>query len=276
VHLTQHEPVAGGRVLDAGRVHVGGHLVHASGQPDVGGVGEPGPERDGQLPRGAADRQREALVRGDVDVEHVVAQARVLGEVGANGRGRGGGWGVGRQHQDPGMIVPDPELGRRADHALGRPPVGLAGADLHASGQHRPGQGQRHPVPDGEVHRAADHVLLAGAGVDRAVPDGLLELGQLLDLGHLGHHDAARVLADLLDGLDLQAGRGEPPRHLGGVGVGPDGRVLEQPRQRNPHHASIPNARLNRTSPSTVSLMSSTPCRIISVRSIPSPNANPL
>ena len=53
-------------------------------------------------------------------------------------------------------------------------------------------------------------------------------------------------------------------------------RAAQQPGQRNSHHASIPSALLNRTSPSRVSLMSVTPCLIIRVRSMPSPNANPL
>ncbi len=94
-----------------------------------------------------------------------------------------------------------------------------------------------------------------------------------------------------LDRLDLQAGRGEPPGHLGGEGNRQPGgsqadarlavgglnrRILQQPGQRDPHHASIPNARLNRTSPSTVSLMSVTPCLIIRLRSMPSPKAKPL
>ena len=60
------------------------------------------------------------------------------------------------------------------------------------------------------------------------------------------------------------------------VGTGLERHVLKQPGQRDPHHASIPNARLNRTSPSTASLMSVRPCLIIRVRSMPSPKAKPL
>ena len=51
---------------------------------------------------------------------------------------------------------------------------------------------------------------------------------------------------------------------------------LEQPGQCDAHQASTPNARLNRTSPSRVSLMSDNPLRTISVRSMPRPNAKPL
>jgi hypothetical protein len=85
-------------------------------------------------------------------------------------------------------------------------------------------------------------------------------------------------VANLLDRLDFQPGRGQPPGDLGGggVGFGLERHVFQQPGQRDPHHASIPNALLNRTSPSTVSLMSVTPCRIIRVRSMPSPKAKPL
>src|SRR5580692_7285391 len=197
--------------------------------------------------------------------------------VGGGGAGGvGGGGGVSRQHQDPRVVIADGQLRRRADHPLGHPAVGLARGDLEAAGQHRAGHGQRHQVAHREVAGAADHVLLAGAGVHPAVPNWLLELGELLDLGHLADDHAGDLLPDRLDGLHFQARRGQPARDLGGLGGGIDGRVLEQPRERDPHYASIPNARLNRTSPSTVSLMSVTPCRIISVRSIPRPNANPL
>ncbi len=190
------------------------------------------------------------------------------------------------------MVLADCQLRGRADHPLGRTAVRLARADLDAAWQRRAGRRERHEVADGEVDRAADDLMLGpGTGRHPAVPDRLPVPGKLLDLPHLRHHDTADVVPDRLDRLDLKAGRGEPPGDLGGHGTGQaclgqadaglavgglKRRELEQPGQRDPHHASIPNARLNRTSPSTVSLMSVTPREIISVRSMPSPKAKPL
>lgn len=52
--------------------------------------------------------------------------------------------------------------------------------------------------------------------------------------------------------------------------------VLPQPGKRDAHQISIPNGRVNRTSDSTMSRMSSTWWRNISIRSMPNPKANPL
>ena len=79
-----------------------------------------------------------------------------------------------------------------------------------------------------------------------------------------------------LDGLHLEPGRGQPRGDLGGLDGHLHRRVLAQPGKRKLHgQISIPKARLNRTSPSVVSRMSVTPLPIMSVRSMPSPNANP-
>ena len=51
--------------------------------------------------------------------------------------------------------------------------------------------------------------------------------------------------------------------------------MLAQPRHRDAHQTSSPNGTVKRTSPSTMSRMSSTPCRNISVRSMPIPKAKP-
>ena len=110
------------------------------------------------------------------------------------------------------MVVADGQLGGRADHPLGHPAVGLPRADLEAAGQHRAGRasGTRSPAAKLTAPQMTCRSC-AVAGGHLAVPDRLAELGQLLDLAHLGHHDAADVVPDLLDRLDLQAGRGEPP-----------------------------------------------------------------
>ena len=87
-HLAEHEPVARGGILDAGRVHLVGHRSDIGGQIGVGRVGEPDPVGRGQLPGHTADRERVAPVRRDRDVEHVVGEPAVLREVGAQRRVR--------------------------------------------------------------------------------------------------------------------------------------------------------------------------------------------
>src|SRR5690606_40075502 len=79
-----------------------------------------------------------------------------------------------------------------------------------------------------------------------------------------------------LDRLNLQARRDQLLGQLPAVDAGRELGVLAHPRKRSPHQISIPNGRVNRTSPSTMSYMSSTPCRNISVRSTPTPKAQPL
>src|SRR5690606_12481192 len=83
---------------------------------------------------------------------------------------------------------------------------------------------------------------------------------------------ALEVGAEVLDGLDLEA-RGDQLGLYVAAGLG--GRqvdVLPQPGKRDPHQISIPNGRVNRTSPSTMSRMSSTLWRNIRIR----PKAKPL
>src|SRR5690606_29705031 len=117
---------------------------------------------------------------------------------------------------------------------------------------------------------------------------------QLLDRQDLADHERPLdVGAGPLDRLDLQARRDQLLGQLPAVDAGRELGVLAHPRKRSPHQISIPNGRVNRTSPSTMSYMSSTPCRNISVpstkpyasstpcrnisaRSTPAPNAQPL
>ena len=240
-HLAQHEPVTRGRVGDTGRPDVPGHPAQVGAepgvrrQPGVGRVGERDPERDGELAGHAADGHAVTAVRGHGDVEDLVAQAGVADEVRAER-------GVGRQHQDAGVVIADAQLAGGADHALRHAAVGLALADLEAAGQHRAGLGQRHPVADREVGGAADDPevalaagLVAFLGRDLAVPDRLLELGQFLDREDFGDDDAADVVAGRLDGLHLEPGGGQPLGHLGRLDGHLHRRILAQPGKRKLH-----------------------------------------
>ena len=183
-HLAQHEPVAAGRVGDAGRIDVGADVIQRpaeqvrTGQVRLGRVGERHAERAGELAREPAHGHGVAAVGRHRDLEHLVAQPRVGHEVRAQR-------GVGGQHQDAGVVIAERQLAGRADHPLGDVAVGLARADLEPAGQHRAGQRERNPVAHGEVDRAADHPgrlvrrtgqLALGNG-DPAVPDRLLQPG---------------------------------------------------------------------------------------------------
>ncbi len=81
------------------------------------------------------------------------------------------------------MVGAQVEFGRRADHAVGGAAVGLARGDREVAGQRGAGQRHHDQVADGEVRCPADDVTRLGfADVDLDGPDGLLELGEFLDL----------------------------------------------------------------------------------------------
>ena len=271
-HGARGEAVAADRVGDLHRVAVGVGRGHV----EQGRVAQRQTVGDGGLAGDAAHRQAVAAVGGDRDVEDLVDEFEQRDGVGAD-------LVLGRQHDDAaGGVRAHAELVAGADHAVRGPAVRLARGDREVTGQHGAGQHHDDLVADGEVAGAADDLLgLAGAvglaDVDRAEADGLLEALQLLDGEDLADDERAlEAGAELLDGLDLKAGVDELGLH---VAAGLGGRqvdVLPQPGKRDPHQISIPNGRVNRTSPSTMSRMSSTLWRNISIRSMPKPKANPL
>ena len=81
------------------------------------------------------------------------------------------------------MVCAEVEFRGRTDHAVAGAAVRLAGGDGEVAGQYGPGQRHHDEVADSEVRCSADDVTwlrLTDVDLDRA--DGLLELGQLLDL----------------------------------------------------------------------------------------------
>src|SRR5699024_5058970 len=158
----------------------------------------------------------------------------------------------------------------------------LAGTDLETAGQHCTGQDDHDQVALGEVTGPTDDLLgLSGPvglpDVHPAEADGFFEPGQLLDLEHTPVHDRAReVGAEFVDGLDLQPGQCQLLGKAAGGDVGGKIDILPQPGHGHAHQISLPNAEVKRMSPSTMSRMSRTSCANISVRSIPSPKAQPL
>ena len=154
----------------------------------------------------------------------------------------------------------------------------LSHPSLSLAGQARTGQGDDDEVADGEVRRPADDAPGLGlADVDRAPADRLavavLLGGEVEDAAD--DDGSLDVGPGLLDGLDLQTrphqGVGQlPTREVGGQGGD-----VAQPADRGLHRAVPTSERLNRTSPSTMSRMSSALFRNIRVRSTPMPNAKP-
>ena len=251
---------------DGPPVTLGGGHGHAARGVDVVHVGG-----DGDLARQPAHGERVAAVGRDVQLDHRVVRPdqreRLVAGLG----------GVRRQHEDARVVGPDAELAHRRDHAVGHVPVGLARGDLEAARQHGARQRDHHEVADGEVGGPADHAargLLAD--VDLAPPDRLLEAGELLDLEHAADLHRAGDLRRRVDLLDLEADAHEGL--AGRLRRRQVGDVLGQPGLQHTHEGSscqMPKARLNRTSPSTMSRMSGMPLRNCRVRSMPMPNAKP-
>jgi hypothetical protein len=277
------ETVAG-RVLQADLPLAGAALARRH-RATSGGVDEVDVVGRGDLAGDPPDRERVAAVRGDGDVEHLVVEPE-------HGLGVEAHLGARRQHDDPRVVaVGLAEFALGADHPVGDVAVGLAGRDLEVAGQDRAGQRHHDHVAHGEVACAADDpataralplgLVVLSSDVDPAVPDVLLQLlrlAQFLDREHpTGHQRAGESGRAGVHGLDLEA-RGDDPlgdlttRHIGGQ----PGHELPDPGQRGAHQRSAPNGRLKRTSPSTMSRMSSASCRNITVRSMPMPKANPL
>ena len=231
-----------------------------------------------QLARDPAHRQAEPHVGRDRDVEDRVSETDdrtgVLTDLAA----------ARRQHDDAVVVLPEAELALGADHAVGDVAVGLARRDLEAAREDRAGQGHHDEVALDEVARTADdaphargvRVPVGGAHVDLAPADRLLELGELLDRAHVPDDErAGHVGAEVLDLLELEPdGHEAVADRLGRLGLRQVD-VVPHPGQRDAHQTSMPNCVVKRMSPSTISRMSVTSWRNISVRSMPMPKAKP-
>ena len=224
-----------------------------------------------------ADGQRVAAVGRDRDVEHLVAQVEQVDRVGAELAVADQ---VGGEHQDAVVVVAGAELAGRADHAVADVAVGLARGDREAAGQHGTGQRDDDVVADGEVARAADDAPRLAPRRRRPCTSGSScrwrrsrprttstrpsTSGPSMSWPGRSTVSTSRPAAT---SRSASSRAGDVGRQVG---------VVPQPGQRRPHQSSVPNGRAKRTSPSTMSRMSSAPCRDIRVRSMPMPNAKPV
>ena len=177
------------------------------------------------------------------------------------------------------MILAEAEFTLRADHAVGHVTVGLAGGDAEVAGKDGSGEGHHDVITHGEVARPAHdsaHATVLGPHIDLAPTDRLLEFREFLDGVHSADDQRPRDISSRrLHRLDLESSSDEALGDRAGVDVGGKIDHFPQPLQGNAHQTSTPKARLKRMSPSTMSRMSVTPWRNISVRSTPIPKANP-
>ncbi len=229
-HRRREAPAAvAGEDLDLGLV-----LLAVVGQLR-GGHAELESEVGGEVAGDADVAPTVGTVAGDVEVEqHVRFDAE---NVAVRHTERA----VGREDQDAGVVVTEPELARRAEHPLGVDPEDAAAFDRLAVGHRRADHGQRHDVAGLHVERAAPHVTLdAVAGVD-VHPVDAGGVGMRLGAENARGHDAVDGRADAVDVLD-----GEPERRHRRpqrVDVGAEVGVLVEPGQQDLHRRVIRTAR---------------------------------
>ena len=226
---------------------------------------------DCHLAGNAADTQGISTIWRDSDVENLFTDTGHLTGICAQRPGC--------KHHDAAVFVTEAQLALRADHPVGDMAVRRPRGNGEVTGEDSTGECDHDEVPRGEVARSADDVAdspARGTDVHPAQSDGLFEVGEFLDgLNASDHHGTAHATAHEGDRLDLEAHRGEAISHLSPRH--PDRQIhhLAKPRHRDAHQTSIPNAEVKRISPSTMSRISVTPWRNISVRSTPMPKAKP-
>ena len=228
-------------------------------------------ESGSDLAGDSTHREGVAAVGRHGDVERLLAQAEQRGAVIPHASRI--------EHHDSVVILAKAQLTLGANHAVGYVTVGLTGGDAEVTG--KDGARERHHdmISHGEVARPAHdpaHATVLGPHVDLAPTDRLLEFRELLDGVHSADDQRpCDITSRRLHRLDLESGSDEALGDRASVDVGGKIDHFPQPLQGDAHQTSTPKARLKRMSPSTMSRMSVTPWRNISVRSTPIPKANP-
>ena len=238
---------------------------------EVGGVAERHVVRRRGLAGDAAHGQRVAAVRGDGDVEHLVAQVeqvdRVRAELAAS---------PAASTRMPVVVVAERRArgpSRSCRRRRGRRSCARRSRSRRAA--RAPGSATDDEVADGEVARAADDARAAPASPTSTWHQriGFLKPVSSSTPSDPADDERAGRRRAPAGRRSRPRGRRRPAASASSRAVTSGGQVdvLPQPGQRDPHQTSIPNGRVKRTSPSTMSRMSSTPWRNIRVRSMPMP-----
>ena len=153
-------------------------------------------------PGDAVDAEAIRAVGRDRDVEQRVVQAHEMGE----GRAHRG---LRVELDDPLVLVAQAHLTLRAEHAaaLDAPDLRLLEHDAGA-GDGGAGRGEDALHARVRIGRAADHLDLLRAGIDRAEPE-LVGVGMLPRLDHVGDGKGREIVAGPADLLHLEPDGGQ-------------------------------------------------------------------
>ena len=144
-------------------------------------------------------------------------------------------WRIRTQDEQATVILGEPELTCRAEHAAALDAPHLGDLDLHAARHRRARQGTGHPRARHHVGRTADDLGNALAGIHLADLE-LVRIGVRRHRTNLGNHDPVEGRCGRVGLLDFESGHGEP---LADQACGPVGRCeAAQPAFRNTHARS--------------------------------------
>ena len=166
-----------------------------------------------------------AAVRRDVDLEHGVVEAQVLGERSTFGR-------VGIEKQQAVDVVDQLELLGRAQHAVRLHAAQLSSADALAVRQLGADAGERRFDAGRHIRRAAHDLMLAGAVIDEANGQAI-RVRMAVDAHNLGHDDPCVGHRERLDRIDFEP-RGREIRR-DALGVSAKLEPVAQPIDVDPH-----------------------------------------
>ena len=192
------------------------------------GHGERQIEVRGEIPCHPGHRHRVGPVRRDRQVEDHLVQTELVAHVGAE-------LGVGPQREDAVVVVAEPELARRAEHAVAHLAADLAPLEREAARQRRARRCVRHDHAVGDVRRAAHDRGGAVAELDVAELE-LVGVGVRPDGEDARHPHAGDLLTRRLEPFDLEA---EPVERLRDrARLGRERHEVGQPGQGDTHQGA--------------------------------------
>ena len=172
--------------------HNGGLAIH------LGQRLERAQPRRREIARDAAHAHAILPIGGDRHVDHRIVEARIIGVGRANRRVLG-------QFDDPVMPLADLQLARRTHHAVRIDPAHRAHRQRHVEPRHiGPRRPEHADQPGPRIGRAAHHLQRPLAGIDRQHLQ-LVRIGMRRRAQHLRHREGLKLLARIVDALDLEA-----------------------------------------------------------------------